>query len=885
MTTYYLDLWNGGDGNSGLSFANAKKTFAAAAALAVEGDTIRMAKTGSLTALPGTWSTGTSTGVKPKMTGNSSLGIKTIFAGFGGSAVNVPTVTSFNTYTHTIGASALWQPPIDTSTVNGGIGTTYHGVSVGTAGTPATNTKTAVFALPAAQDLSAYDTLCIWMSNNTQNVQANNSFRVALCSDTAGNTIVEDWPLDFPVNCLNGYWFRLPTVNADLGATINSVAIYTGASVPPVGTKLFWGAYAVDSTTAPCMPGDYIYSPTHKMWWPLQIVLNGDTATPEMYRGVNGDITNVQGETLSVIKRRPHLTLADFGALGQADVIAGFDCNSATLFNNVTVRGGYNTATNVVDGLTFWDAGPENKGTYSRGLFMSVLPGKDFNWENLFIVGGHGCFPNSPDQTASTRTFNYTNCGCIASRWTRTASNIRFGNCTWTNCFSDWYDSLGYIYQSTVEASGTLTFTDCTFAMHYWVKARWYLVYNNCRFFTSNGSGTAFGHDQGGAYVTMNDCRIYATGIWYWNTTGLTSYDGTTKLGGVRGSGNIQYGSYMNVTMNIGSVFEGWTLQQLDGSGNGNVIFNGAGTFFQSGGYKVKNCHFLTPMSTAANLNNILFEGCTIYWVDTQIVDRLQNEETIYKDCTLGRDVDTGIVYFDVRGTVRLYNCTLRRVQFRRRTSTAARVIMIGGQHLGTGHVPLYLTDNATYYGPWGIRMHNVTFQEDLTAQMASAPTTGTYFRPYFDDTGDGWLTVSAYNKVPTDTRMWSPTMTAATSNTVVRTPGGKSWLVSTGTFHTAYEDIDQWVIARVAVRSGYSLTAKCYVYANNEMYAMLKANGGQVGTMTAKRVSSTYLLTQWEELSLTFTPDADGVIEFYLTFSGAANRSMYIDDFSFIQT
>jgi hypothetical protein len=109
-------------------------------------------------------------------------------------------------------------------------GTQAARVTTPSAGTVA-NTRYAYFTLPGgAQDFSAYQELSFWFQHG--NFLNNNSFRICLCSDTLGVTVVDNFLIT--AGAVQNPWnpIVLSRVGGgNLGSSIQSVAIYTGTDV------------------------------------------------------------------------------------------------------------------------------------------------------------------------------------------------------------------------------------------------------------------------------------------------------------------------------------------------------------------------------------------------------------------------------------------------------------------------------------------------------------------------------------------------------------------------------------------------------------------------------------------------------------------------------
>lgn len=197
MSTYHIDFINGNDANDGTSWANAWKSITNGATYSrvIPGDIVKIAKS------PAPYSVGTATWT------NQSR-IVTLDTAQNATIDNCNTnwtAVTVNTNTET------WQKKEGTGSQH--IQTTGSTVAG----------KMAYFTLPASLDLSAYQRISFWLRGDGD-VPA--KFRICLCSDTAGDTVVDEF--DVP----NIYGYNWTSITADkigggnLGADIQSIAIY-----------------------------------------------------------------------------------------------------------------------------------------------------------------------------------------------------------------------------------------------------------------------------------------------------------------------------------------------------------------------------------------------------------------------------------------------------------------------------------------------------------------------------------------------------------------------------------------------------------------------------------------------------------------------------------
>lgn len=253
MAIYYVDLENGNDANSGLSFALRKKTVTSIVASWAVGDVIRIMGSPVPTSLGvnGTWTkdSGTVT-LASAVTKNVDLCDSGWVA-----AANITATHSSANYRQ--GTAALLLTPA----------------------TAFTTGLMAYKALGAANDFSAYQQISFWAFSSTS--RAAGFFTMTLCSDAAGVTAVNT--LSFPA-LGSGVWTKIVIDNAAaLGASIQSVAI-NATSDPGTNTLRIDNIFAskakgsADELTLLSLISPNTNSPTTDPWLSIGTV-NGTTIT------------------------------------------------------------------------------------------------------------------------------------------------------------------------------------------------------------------------------------------------------------------------------------------------------------------------------------------------------------------------------------------------------------------------------------------------------------------------------------------------------------------------------------------------------------------------------------------------------------------------------
>ncbi len=270
MADFYCDLIAGNDSNTGLSWAQAKKTLLAFTS-PVGGDRIKIAKTASKLVL-------TQTAVllnnSQAVTVTGSLDLKEVLSQFGaGTRYNGATGT-----TRTFQSDPPFLPIFQ--------GQQKPFISI--PGSVA-NTKYASWTF-STLNLSAYQGISFWFSH-VNGTPGANKLRVCLCSDTVGDTVVANFVLDLnqtlSLGIVADYIMNLD-FGGNLPASVQSIAIYSGSS-PSAGQEMLITRMLAYKTNPVLLPGDWFKVGSDRTIFPVSWVQAGDTAARSAPCAVGGD--------------------------------------------------------------------------------------------------------------------------------------------------------------------------------------------------------------------------------------------------------------------------------------------------------------------------------------------------------------------------------------------------------------------------------------------------------------------------------------------------------------------------------------------------------------------------------------------------------------------
>lgn len=403
MATYHVDLVNGNDASAGTSWGTAWKTFTngPTAARIVAGDVVKFAKTADPVSI-GTVSWA------------NNIGTVTIPAGLY-KEVNQAT-TTWTVSTNITGATSAVRK----------IGSTSFQITPSAAFTTGKMAYTAVTG-GGTQDFSLFTKLSFYFYTASGPI-ASGTYRIALCSDTAGDTVVDSFPI--PRIPTGGKFasFTLPrTGGGSLGSSIQSVAIYADVDPGTVQIRINHIIATNDLGLGDIIGKSGEYGHVIKS-------VTSTTLTLERTDGTAGSSDSYVGATESVTTYvTPSFKLAD-------ETFALFESGSATAAK-VTYTGGWDTGTDTRNGRTIINMNTSFSGQHYSDMenFGFLTPSSTINFQgyqtirNCIIINGATLISR-----ASGTTGDFYDCilagGGICSGMT-TSSAIFYGCTIWTSSF------------------------------------------------------------------------------------------------------------------------------------------------------------------------------------------------------------------------------------------------------------------------------------------------------------------------------------------------------------------------------------------------------------------------------------------------------------------
>lgn len=382
-TTFYLDYELGNDANDGSDWVNAWKTFALGATEAriAPGDIIRIAKSPAPSSIGnGTWTNLSKTvTLATAQTLNIDM-CETAWTGAGDTTVERTAVATDGKE-----GSYCMKLTVDAS--------------------PQASILQAFFAT-GELDLSAYQKISFWIKNN--GIISEDDWIVNLCSDVAGVTVVDSFLI--PAIPSINRWLPLTLTKdggGNLGASIKSIAIYSGSGIPLASKYIYVDDFIACTTDGlnlqSLISKDSAEQGGTEGWFGIQSI-NGTTVMldnapntkAEEGRGYSGAT-----ETVATYKRETIKTDLATGTSTKVHEVM----DSGTSENNIEFQGGYNTTTNEQTGETFFDG----LNGFGYGIYLNAKNYITLNYLNVCRYNSGIMFYDSNSNTITTVSANNNN--------------------------------------------------------------------------------------------------------------------------------------------------------------------------------------------------------------------------------------------------------------------------------------------------------------------------------------------------------------------------------------------------------------------------------------------------------------------------------------------
>lgn len=322
---------------------------------------------------------------------------------------------------------------------------------------PATfqNTLLAYYPIGSSLDLSAFQSLSFWFRSGNGNI-AVNTYKICLCSDTAGATIVDSFLM--PASTATNIWHPLNLTKdggGNLGAAIQSIAVYSDTVKPTSGVfgslDDIIATKTGDLSLLSLISKNSLEQGGTEPWLAIQsingttiLLDNGTQTEANAGRGYSGAtdaaVTTYRRET------------------GYGNSIQGW--NGTIADHDINYIGGYDPVTNLCDGETFLD-GWANSATGIIATNINVIHISHFSltrWnigislegttngsviENVQSANNNGSVAYRTVNTANGNSFSATNvCNNVTNG---VSANKRNATVIIENCNSNIGVGIGHV--------------------------------------------------------------------------------------------------------------------------------------------------------------------------------------------------------------------------------------------------------------------------------------------------------------------------------------------------------------------------------------------------------------------------------------------------------
>lgn len=884
MTRFYLDPVSGSDAAAGTSWGTARKTTLNLTGVSA-GDEISIAKTPECdeVAVTGTFS---GTANLTSLTGSASLGCIHVVRA-------VSSWTAYNSATVATGTGLGSYTPITGTALSA-----FNGGSLTFPASPATATKYAVMDLGSTQDLSGYVDLSIWLYLSSTGTWTDNHLVIKLCSDAAGDTAVETFNVTLTQmrGVANGTNIHLLKGSA-LSSTVRSIAFYSGSTAPVASSVIRWSCLMAYPSGATLKCNDWVYAADFSIMGKVTFIDDGSTSTPDIHFGYAAHKNLHDWSGVSIKRRRPwHILYAD-KTTTVTSMLFPLRFGGTDDTTRVTYKGGYNTGSDTVDGITFLDDSTQPSATNAQWYwFINATYAVNFiTLENLW-VGGHQGVGGANGATGTT-TFNYitTNCASFTylttsvqigtirpiTKWYATdcifgPGNYYVGNSTTgASTVVDWVLDGCYSFNATMShgtgngIAGDVTWTDTTFYL-----TTMTLQYNNgyglggdpTIWWTEYGlrvtsTNSNFKGGMGRLTLSSRDAAINGR----WNIAGDITFDTATATMLGRGvwdatTDTLRSWNYLGA----GGVFYCFTITGAAAVLTTynievrNVTWTGYTTADQPTWQHadIRACYLeASPGSSyyLINFNHCYVEGCTFKSISPQagtffhghirLTGSGTSDVTEMRSCDFYSVVPVGCASGGAGG-MEVYSCTYHSgTNYTASCGYASyglRVINPINSGFSGGLGPASDVTGAPWLGPAPGLRHGLCYFENVVHDTYGPVTT-----LFYDTESEAAIYrvdgTATYQRVPGESSIRVFTYPIPIANVAV--VAGKEVTASV------------WVVRSVATDVGYLKAKPAQLSSDQPEYSTSSSLGGQV----------------WELISLVFTPTTSGMIQFHVQAVGSA--------------
>ena len=715
---------------------------------------------------------------------------------------------------------------------------------------PSTNTKYFYYQFDSALNLQNYQKIQfnIHLNESALDSWTDDSLKFVLCSDSSGDFIVEDLLTRLYGKSSNSFSVVLDNLSA-LPLSVLSFAIYTtnSTTLNAQSAITISSVQAVSNSINTIQYGDYLKINDINSYFKVKFIDNVDTNSPIVY--FSTDVKrNFTSSTIDLIRPTEKIIKFSDFPLTENDYLPStqLTIGGSSVLLRTTFSFGWNTSTDTRDGFVCLES------NYSCGLLNIDNSINHFDIENLLISDTTSHLLEG--SSLSNLDIFITNCILINTEFgNKDNSNINklfiensffsdFGGFN-VDGIVDWdiYNSFFFNLNQPFDnilASGNISFLDNSkiynsFISIYTKDFELRLIGINldyCDVIISPSYGENDIININSCFFTDSSLQIYTNGI-------------------------LETIEFKEEERKIIFEFQpDATLINKSGQNKANAItLNG-----------LQKTFFVLIKNTQISNSNFIFDSAltpSLFVNNCQVIDcNFQQINTQNNDNTL--------LVCSGNGSVNQFtNCNFLRTQYK---------------HYGIGCISkLYscsLIDN-----PPSIK--NINAESGHLMILSNCDLNTGFDSAVHYQSPESKLIFHKYNQIQGDHRIYFHKGQAITNNIMLHTPGGKSWEINTTA--NLIEDEVILEIGLFAVKENLPFSISLFVYvshANSKL--ILKAQKQQFSTAQNELRAESSIIGSWEQLNLSFTPDQNGVISFYITMeTDNDNKTFFYDDLSVSQS
>lgn len=385
-----------------------------------------------------------------------------------------------------------------------------------------------------------------------------------------------------------------------------------------------------------------------------------------------------------------------------------------------------------------------------------------------------------------------------------------------------------------------------------------------------------------------------------WDRTNMSTSGGYTHINGFNGNGRIlsfSSGAYLNfqnfiistcytgvyivadnLTFDkchiIDNVLTGFLSSAAVRTGisvsNSTINSTNLAKSIQSKNSTFTNCNFLNSatdgISLATNTTSLVYDGCTSAnntATGLTVSAGVNSANITFKNCNFNNNTTYGLEFLDAVCDFKIINGTFNSNGSGAISTTRSNGDIIGLSTSGNNNVGIFNSAIGNVYN-----ISNWVFNESTPISNLASYDSSFY-------------TIVNYNGVANDHRIVTDGGTISSDTSVRYSATGISWkLQPTSTTRTSTYPLVQ-PIKGVPVKANVAHTVSIQARRSSTSLTLNFGMDRQtVAGLTAQEVSLSATADTWQQLSISFTPTADAVIDFYVSAYGGTNLTGYWDEF-----